>query len=77
MSKMTAKKRKNDFKHMRRKMNILKNVYHELGPFQLHRLSKGKVHCFCPYCSKKRKDYGLTIQEQKAYEAMKFQDYDL
>ena len=65
---------------MRKKMNILKNVYHEWGFFpegQLHRLNKGKIHCSCPRCSKKRKDYGLTIQEQKAYDSMKFQVYDL
>ena len=66
--------RHNNFKHIKRKEKILKNVYdggflyenrHGYGWYyvftngQPHRLSKGKIHCSCPMCREKTRELGF------------------
>ena len=53
-------RRKAAKKHIHKRENIIKNVYrdknwYEAVKLQSHRLSKGKVHCSCPMCSRKTK----------------------
>ncbi|PWM79944.1 MAG: hypothetical protein DBY41_06925 [Clostridium sp.] len=61
-----AEQRKNDYKHIMKKKNILKYVYggewldwHTDNETQLHRLSKDKIHCSCPLCTFKVKNIGF------------------
>lgn len=65
-----AEKRKNDYKHIAKKRRILKDVYQEKSlvdnlKHQLHRLSKGKIHCSCPLCSPKTNRDGYSHSDQK------------
>lgn len=54
--------RKNNYKHIRRKELILMswgdNVVQEVTKGEVHRLSKGKVHCSCPMCQEKTRIQG-------------------
>lgn len=66
--------RHESYTHIKRKENILKNVYdagygdcknnEKLGSYygytkgQPHRLSKEKIHCSCPMCREKTKERG-------------------
>ena len=58
-----AYQRHQDFTHAKRKANIVRNWGN--GSFegftrggQVHRLSKGKIHCSCPMCREKTKERG-------------------
>ena len=75
--KTKAERRKNDYKHIERKKQILKNVYQDENAFthggQFHRLSKGKIHCSCPLCSAKTRGE-LTHSDKIKMDSM---DYKL
>lgn len=76
-----AEKRKNDYKHAAKKRRILKDVYHEKGlvdnlKHQLHRLSKGKIHCSCPLCSIKTNRDGYSHSDLKKIAAAADQEIE-
>lgn len=56
--------------HIRRKRRISNAIYH--GGLKCHdgELSKGKIHCSCPFCS----FHGIPIQDRKRLEAMAYVD---
>lgn len=65
-----AERRKNDYKHIAKKRKIIKDVYQDRTlvqslSHQLHRLSKGKVHCSCPICTTKTKKDGPSHSDLK------------
>ena len=65
-----AERRKNDYKHIAKKRKIIKDVYCDNTLLdslnhQLHRLSKGKVHCSCPICATKTKKDGPSHSDLK------------
>lgn len=76
MRRTKAERRHNDWMKIRKKANIIKNVWNDEEWFegfwrhQEHRLSKEKVHCSCPMCSAKTRKNGYKISDLKKLEAL-------
>ena len=76
-----AERRKNDWNHIVKKQKIIKYCYGgdvRLQDFknELHRLSKGKVHCSCPLCATKTKKDGYSHSDLKKLAAAADQEIE-
>ena len=76
MSRTKAERRYQDWLHSLKKATIIKSVWKDHTWFdgtykdQMHRLSKGKIHCSCPICSAKSNRNGYTVSDLKKFEAL-------
>ena len=73
MERTRAQRRYDSRRKALRKRRITKEVYLESDehPYydNLHQFSKNKIHCSCPYCQMKSRDY-LKHSDLQAKEAM-------
>jgi len=60
-----AYRRKQRARHIRRKANIVREIRNYTYVEQRGRLSKGKIHCSCSMCQKKRRTKGMIYSERK------------
>ena len=79
--KTRANRRKNDFKKAKHKQYISQHVFGFDWYDELHKYSKGKIHCSCPLCSQKvkLKIYGdnWPISDRKKLDNLKIQQEEL
>ena len=82
MRRTKAERRKNDYKAIRRKRNIIKYAWRDkawLEEFwgkQMHRLSKHSFSCTCPMCTQKSNRIGLPIRDKRKIDALNYEDND-
>lgn len=83
-----AERKHNDYKKIKHKINIMKDVYkedetafkHDLYDKEKNRLNKSKVHCSCQDCSSKIKNCGIKHSDkikldEMDYQEREYQDY--
>lgn len=78
----SAYKHHKDVVHIKRKLEIVKNMYAPLDVgykalHQSHRLSKGKLHCSCPMCTDKVKNRGWKHSDEKKRLICDYEDIDI